>query len=94
MGSFDCFASLPLFSRPITSEALQGNLERIFEVEIANVGGFVFTKGGQLSGCRAKLLGHFHQIGKRVGFHFLHDLATVRFHSDFADAELGSDLLI
>src|SRR5215469_14144856 len=48
--------------------------------------------------CRAlvqpEFLGHFHQVCDRVGLHFLHDLASVRLHCFFADAELATDLFV
>src|SRR2546430_4488906 len=37
------------------------------------------------SRCEAESRGHFHQIGERVGLHFLHRLAPVCLHRDLAD---------
>jgi len=55
-------------------------------------------KGGEVSafrrGCGAEPRGHFHQVGERVGLHFLHHLASVCLHSDLADAKFPADLFI
>lgn len=44
--------------------------------------------------CGSELGSHPHQVGERVGLHLLHDLASVRFHCDFADPELTTNLLV
>lgn len=38
--------------------------------------------------------GRVHQCGQRVGFHLLHDLSSMRFNRDLADAEFRADLFI
>lgn len=43
---------------------------------------------------RAESLRHFHQICKRVGFHFFHHLASVGLYRDLTDSELATDLLV
>ena len=42
--------------------------------------------------CEAESLGHFHQVGQRIGLHFLNHLASMCFHRELADAELWSYL--
>jgi hypothetical protein len=37
---------------------------------------------------------HIHQDGEGIGFHLSHHVASVCLHRNFADAELGTDLLI
>lgn len=37
---------------------------------------------------------HPHQVGKGVGFHFLHDLPAVCLYRDFADTEFAAHLFI
>jgi len=35
---------------------------------------------------------HLYQLCNRIGFHLLHHLTSVCFHSDLTDAELTADL--
>src|SRR6516162_3922229 len=41
-----------------------------------------------------ELGGHFHQIGQRVGLHFLHHLTSMSLYSDLADAEFSTNLFV
>ena len=43
---------------------------------------------------QAESRGHPHQVGQGLGLHLPHHLASVGLHGDFADAELGADLLV
>jgi hypothetical protein len=37
---------------------------------------------------------HTYQIGQRISFHFLHDLASVRLDRDFGNSEFATNLFI
>ena len=43
---------------------------------------------------RAKLGRHPDQVGEGVRFHFLHDLSSMRFNGNLADAEFAANLFI
>jgi hypothetical protein len=45
-------------------------------------------------GSQAECGGHRHQLGKGVGLHLAHHLASVRLDRDFADAKFSADLLV
>src|ERR1700674_3456049 len=51
---------------------------------------------GALGGCarESQSIGHPHQVGERAGFHFAHEVAAMDLHGNFADAEIGGDLLV
>jgi len=41
-----------------------------------------------------EFVGHSHQFDQRGGFHLLHDSTAIDFYRDFAQAHLGTDLLV
>ena len=43
---------------------------------------------------RPKFRSHPHQVSEGIRLHLLHDLPSMRFHCDLADAELAADLFI
>ncbi|HXN27579.1 MAG TPA: hypothetical protein VN902_10680 [Candidatus Acidoferrales bacterium] len=42
---------------------------------------------------RSRVARPFHQVGERIGLPFLHHMAAICLHRNFADAELAADLL-
>ena len=44
--------------------------------------------------CGTETGSHPHQVGKGICPHFSHDLPSVRFYRDFADAQFCADLLV
>ena len=52
------------------------------------------TGASKSIGAEAEPCSHIHQVGQGVGLHFLHHLASVCLHRDFADTEIATDLFI